>query len=96
MVKGHLDQARQIQRSKQKGKPQPNQASPIAPPPGFPDKATPGDTTDEDFFPASSKPNDRTHLCCAAMLNPTGKVFLDQTGRFVIPSSVGSNYLVIV
>jgi hypothetical protein len=35
-------------------------------------------------------------MCYAAMMEPTGKVFSDQTGHFVIPSSIGNNYLVIV
>jgi hypothetical protein len=88
-IKGHMDQARQNQRST-KQKP-----TNIAPPPGFPSKVVP-DTAPDDCFPASTTPNDRTHMCYAAMMEPTGKVFSDQTGRFVIPSSIGNNYLIIV
>jgi hypothetical protein len=37
-----------------------------------------------------------THACYAAIIEPTGQIFSDQTGRFIIPSSTGNNYVMIV
>lgn len=83
MVKGHLDQSRMNQRS----------TKPTHPAPSFPDD-------DTDAFPSSTLSNQpsgsRSHFCYAALMEPTGQVYADQTGRFVTPSSTGNNYLIIV
>jgi len=88
MIKGHLDQARQNQRSTQ---PQP------PPPPTWDLPTTPlSDDALSDSFPSSDSPNDRSRQCYAAMFEPTGRIFSDQTGRFVAPSSHGNNYLLLL
>jgi hypothetical protein len=48
-----------------------------------------------DCFPTDS-PVDRSHLCYAAIMQPTGQIYTDQTGKFIAPSSNGNNYLMIV
>jgi hypothetical protein len=37
-----------------------------------------------------------TNYCFASIIAPTGQVFSDQTGRFLVPSSAGNNYVMIV
>ena len=49
----------------------------------------------ENAFPTES-PRDRSHECFAAMFEPTGQIYSDQTGKFITPSSQGNNYLMIV
>jgi hypothetical protein len=83
MVKGHLDQSRQNQRST---KPQTNTAA----------TATTGDETDDDFFPSATADGLKTHFCYAACMESTGKIFTDQTGRFILPSSTGNNQLLVL
>jgi hypothetical protein len=36
------------------------------------------------------------NLCFAAIFEPTGKIYTDQTGKFVAPSSNGNNYIMIL
>jgi hypothetical protein len=36
------------------------------------------------------------HQCFAAIVEPTGQIFTDLTGRFIAPSSNGNNYLVVL
>jgi hypothetical protein len=94
MVKGHLDQSRRNQCStRATPPPPPGFVAPSSPPttPSFPDS-----TELDDQFPSSSTPNDRSHHCFAAVMEPTGQIFTDQTGRFVAPSSNGNNYLLLV
>ena len=91
-IKGHLDQSRQNQRSTAK------------PPPGLP--LLPVDEDDdseeallEDAFPTpNSGSNERTNLCYTACLPtlPTGQIFTDQTGRFIVPASTGNTQLFIL
>ena len=50
----------------------------------------------DDAFPSSPPDHERTHLCYAAIMEPTGQIYSDQTGRFIAPSSKGNNYLLIV
>jgi hypothetical protein len=40
--------------------------------------------------------DERTHACYTAILDPTGQVYSDQTGKFVVPSSNGNNYLLVL
>ena len=56
---------------------------------------TANDTCEDDAFPTDS-PRDRSHECFAAMFEPTGQIYSDQTGKFITPSSQGNNYLMIV
>jgi hypothetical protein len=37
-----------------------------------------------------------THECFTAIFEPNGQVYSDQTGRFVIPSSSGNNYIMVL
>jgi hypothetical protein len=48
-------------------------------------------------FPQSLSPNTKTpHNCYTALLEPTGQIYTDQTGKFAVPSSTGNNYLLIL
>ena len=38
----------------------------------------------------------KTHACYGIVLETTGKTFSDQTGRFILPSSLGSNYIFLL
>ena len=85
MVKGHLKQTRQNQRST-KAK---TTKSPPAPFPSDPILL-------DDAFPKSETPNVKTHKCYTGVMETTGQIYSDQTGRFVVPSNTGNNYLLIV
>ena len=55
-------------------------------------------TTDEDeAFPISDPSNERTHHCFAAVFEPAaGQIHTDQTGRFVVASTSGNNYILVL
>jgi hypothetical protein len=60
-------------------------------------KQTPDSTpTVDDGFPFLIKHGERIYSCYANCVEATGKVFTNQTGQFVAPSSKGSNYLLIM
>jgi hypothetical protein len=80
MIKGHLDQARKNQRSTQ----------PKLPP------TSPTPTIDLDSFPEAPADGARSHFSYAAVFEPTGQIYTNQTGKFVSPSSNGNNYLMIL
>jgi len=84
-AKGHMDQSRQGKQStKQKGK----QSLPFLPELSADEMS--------DLSPEPPTNGKATHWCCATIWDTrTGKVFTDQTGRFIIPSSTGSNYLFV-
>jgi len=94
-IKGHLDQSRKNQRSTKQTV-------------SFKDERTPEDKnqttksedqqTDEDYWPTPEPNNEKTHHCFAAYTDDptTGKIFTDQTGRFVIPSSTGNTQIFIL
>ena len=84
-AKGHMNQQRQGIKS----------TKPDAPPP-LPLRPVIDDETDEGIHPEQLAMAQRTHQCYTAVLEPTGKVFADQTGRFIIPSSTGNNYLMVL
>jgi len=50
---------------------------------------------DNDFLPA---PSDGAciHFCYTVMLEPTGQIYTNQTGKFVTLSSTGNNYILIL
>ena len=80
MIKGHLDQSRKNQRST---KPKPATSTT--------DELSPFD------FPASDATNERTHHCFAAVVEPnTGQIHTDQTGKFIVASSTGNNYILVL
>lgn len=83
--KGHLDQARKNQRS--------TKTAPLVRVPTDPDPAA----LIDDAFPASNLDNARTHQCFAAVFEPaSGQIHSDQTGKFIVASSSGNNYVLVV
>jgi hypothetical protein len=78
---GHMDQSRKNQRSTK---------------PKFSPPST--DETTTDTFPTLPPSGKCTHHVCVAVTDPdqTGKIFSDQTGRSIIPSSTGSTQLFIL
>lgn len=81
MIKGHLDQDRKNQRSTRRG----DTAAPLPAP------------SPDDTFPSSDRDNARTHMCFAAVFEPAaGQIHSDQTGKFVVASSTGNNYVLVV
>ena len=53
---------------------------------------------ENDLFPSSDSPNNRTHQCFATIesFETTAKAYSDQTGRFPFTSSRGNQYLMII
>ena len=49
----------------------------------------------DDSFPDSTTA-ERSHHCYATLFEPTGQIYTDQTGRFVLPSSTGNQYLLVL
>ena len=86
MIKGHLDQART--KNQRSTKP------PLTPP------VDTADDTDAFYnFPHGDPTNERTHHCFAAVFEPassTGQIHTNQTGCFVIASSTGNNYILVL
>jgi hypothetical protein len=60
----------------------------------LPTVIAPDDPIPDDLTPPSN--DGRSHTLFAAMIEPTGQINSDQTGRFVLPSSNGNNYLMVV
>ena len=87
-AKGHLDQTRKNARS--------TKSKPVVPTPSdsTPDHST---STDDDDFPAHAE---KTHDCYAAVLHsldePTGRTYVDQTGKFPCTSSSCNNYVMVL
>ena len=85
MVKGHLDQTRKNQRSTK-----PKAAEPVLP-------ASSPLSDHDSAFPPSDPHNERSHHCYAAIVDPTsGQIHTDQTGKFIIASSTGFNYILVL
>ena len=86
---GHLDQQRANRQSTK---------DPATRPSSKPPSPTPIDDTD--FFPKVSldeqHPEQRTHQIFAACTPITGQIFSDLPGKFVVPSSRGCNYVLVV
>jgi hypothetical protein len=84
MIKGHLDQSRKNQRSTK---------LPTTPPPDV----NPEDPPILESFPLSDPGNHRSHHCYAACIDgATGQIHSDQTGKFIVASSAGHNYILVV
>jgi len=94
-IKGHLDQSRKNQWST---KPTVTFEDNDTQNTGDADQETIPSTTDDDYWPTSHPENDRTHQCFAACTEDTttGKIFTDQTGTFIIPSSTGNTQMFIL
>ncbi|KAI2502115.1 hypothetical protein MHU86_12345 [Fragilaria crotonensis] len=89
MIKGHLDQTRINQRSTKAHKP--------APPPRQPTSAPDNAADLLCQFPPSDHGNHRTHHCFASIIEPAaGQIHTDQTGKFVVASSTGNNYILVL
>jgi hypothetical protein len=86
MVKGHLDQTRKNQRSNQ---------TQVRPPEPGPPVAEPADTA----VSRSSEPDNDPHasvFCCHLRISATaGQIHTDQTGKFIVASSNGNNYILV-
>jgi hypothetical protein len=85
-IKGHLDQSRQNQRS----------TKPAVIPADFEPDSTFDFPEPLSESPDGLRTGERTHFVYAAVSEPTGQVYTDQTGRFIIPSSTGNNYLLVL
>ncbi|KAI2502231.1 hypothetical protein MHU86_12203 [Fragilaria crotonensis] len=86
-IKGHLDQTRKNQRSTKTAPP-----LPALPPPD-------AEFSDEeaDAFPVSDPDNARSHHCYTAIVDAaSGQIYSDQTGKFIVASSTGNNYILVV
>jgi hypothetical protein len=91
MVKGHMDQLRaNIRSTKPKHSNQPEQH-------GTQTTTEAGLETEEDCNPGQQphEPQEDNYLY-ADCIAPTGKIYTDATGRFILPSSNGNNYLLIL
>jgi len=51
---------------------------------------------DDDAFPLAPPDGACIHYCYTVMLKPTGQIYINQTGKFVAPSSTGNNYILII
>ena len=92
-AKGHLDQTRKNQSSTKSISPKAE--TPTLPPPSTETSALP--VTDDEPFPTSDPDNQRSHHCYAAVFEPaTGQIHSDQTGKFIVASSAGNNYVLVV
>jgi hypothetical protein len=82
LIKCHLDQARNNVRSTKTY------------------RKTPRDDVDKEGsfnFPPSDPTNHRTHHCYAAVFDPdAGQIHTNQTGQFLVASSTGNNYILVV
>ena len=47
----------------------------------------------DDMFPSHEE---RTHHCFATVMEPAGQIFTDLTGRMLIPSSAGNQYIFVL
>jgi hypothetical protein len=74
MVKGHLDQSRQGQRSTQRTMILSNDPGPTA---------TNHAAADNDAFPTSPADHECTPFCYATIMEPPCQIYTNQTGRFV-------------
>jgi len=52
--------------------------------------------SNEDTFPDAPSDGAQIHYCYTAMFKPTSQIYMDQTGKFVAPSSTGNNYILIL
>jgi hypothetical protein len=88
MVKGHLDQSRKNLRSTT-GR---DNSLPVS---GTKSVAI---DSDLDSFPQREDSGLRNHHCFAAVMQDTeeGKIFTNRTGCFIVPSSTGNNYLLVL
>jgi hypothetical protein len=87
MTKGHMDQTRKNQQSTK---------TPTPPATIMLDGDDPCNIESEDTNSFPSNFTAKTHQCFTTIMEPTGQIYTDQTGRFVSPSSNGNNYMMIL
>jgi hypothetical protein len=58
-----------------------------------PDRDEPISSTNNFTLPTTTT---KTFEWYCAITEPTGQIYTDQTGRFILPSSTGNNYLMIL
>jgi hypothetical protein len=85
-IKGHLDQTRQNVRS--------TRVPSTIIEPELASIPTTNVLGDADFHPECLATP--THMCFASIIAPTGQIYTDQTGKFILPSSTGNNYIMIL
>jgi hypothetical protein len=85
MSKGHMDQGRKNQQSTK-------QQQPVAIQPDADDPEILGRQSDQ----SPEGIETRTHQCFATVMETTNQIHSDQTGRFIVPSSTGNNYMMVV
>ena len=51
---------------------------------------------EEEPFPAEKEDETPTQACYTALMEPTGQTYMDLTGKFVVASSTGNNYILII
>ena len=96
-IKGHMDNERKNTRSTQK-KEDPEDPSDEKKEPKSMEQHFFEDEEhyNEDTFPEQQPEGKRSHLCFVKIVEITGQVHSDLTGRFPIPSSRGYHYLLVV
>jgi hypothetical protein len=96
MVKGHLDQSRKNQQSTKPARMAKVTVSTVTEDDGgLPSEASTAE--DDEFPPGLSDDNDTNNSCFYAdIVQPTGQIYTDLTGKFIAPSSNGNNYLFIL
>jgi len=47
-------------------------------------------------FPTEEEDGTPMHACYTALMEPTGQTYMDLTGKFVVASSNGNNYILII
>lgn len=57
-------------------------------------KAVRFETDEEEVLIEQAEP--KSHMCYTAIMETTGQVYTDQTGKFITPSSTGNNYMLIL
>jgi len=54
------------------------------------------DDVTDDHFPPTPVDGHKTHACFAAIIEPLGQIYTNQTGKFPTPSSAGNNYIMVL
>ena len=59
-------------------------------------RSTKTNITDETDNSCDIIPHEKCHYCYTDIIEPTGQIYTDQTGKFIQPSSTGNNYVLIL
>jgi hypothetical protein len=63
--------------------------------PHLPDQENNSEPDPEDF-PILPSSGECSHFCYVSIIELTGQIYTDQTGKFVTPSSTSNNYLLVL